>query len=202
MATRTLIGLMKFKVSGRGGPAAMRVGSVERGRSTSNYTDARCQKHRCGMRGSCFSLTLSSDSELGCDEMVRCEVGNPAILQRDRLQKAESVAKGSCHGAGRSPTCGTDPRNEARLASESDHKSRDVSANEHRRGLQSAKCARVLPIRKNRPQFDDGAGVPRFGGSRPRYRSRNRFIDTHQPGNRSQEDALWPASLSQISLRG
>jgi hypothetical protein len=154
------------------------------------------------MRGSSLSLTLSSDSEPGCDEMVRCEMGHAAIVGSDRLQKTQSLAKGSRDGAGCSPTCRTNPRNEARIASESDHKSRDVGADKHRRGLQSAKCARVLPICKNRPQFDDRAGVPRFGGSRPRCRSRIRFVDTHQPGNRSEKDALWPTPLSQISLRG
>jgi hypothetical protein len=154
------------------------------------------------MRGSCFSLTSPSDSEPGCDEMVRCEMGDPANMGRDRLQKTQSLAKGPCHGAGCSSTCRTDSGNEARIASESDHKSRDVRADEHRRGLQPTECARVLPICKNCPQFDDRAGVPRSGGSRPRGRSGIRLVDTHQSGNRSQKDALRPTSLSQISLRG
>jgi hypothetical protein len=154
------------------------------------------------MRGSCFSLTSPSDSEPGCDEMVRCEMGDAPSVGRDRFQKTQGLAKGPCHGARCSSTCRTNSRNETRIASESDHKSCDVSADEHRRGLQSTKCARVLSICKNRPQFDDRAGVPRFGGSRPRGRSRITLVDTYQPGNRSQKDAVWPAPLPQISLRG
>ena len=154
------------------------------------------------MRGLHFFLTLAYDSEPKRDEMVSCEIGRRTIVKRDRFQKAQSLAKGPCAGSGCSPGRRSDPGTEAGVASESDHQSRDVSADEHSRGLRSAKCPRVLPLSTNRPQFDVGAGIPPSRRSRSGSRPRFGFFNPHQPSDRSQEDALRTLSLSRVSFGG